>query len=273
MKEGFFELKQALKLKAYSQKTIKAYIYYNNNFLEFIKKSPRAVTAADIKNYLEHLIDKNFAASTLNLAYSALFFYYANFYKRRFFISIPRAKKESKLPVVLSKQEVKKLLDQLDNLKHRLILSIIYSAGLRVSEVVNLKVGDLDFQNNLLFVRQSKGKKDRRTFISKNLSAELKSFIKNKDYQDYLFLNAMNKKLTTRTVQKIFNNALKKSGILKNATVHSLRHSFATHLLEDGLDIRYIQDLLGHARIQTTQIYTKVSGQNYSNIANPLDSL
>lgn len=209
----------------------------------------------------------------LGLAYSALKLYFGKILRRRFFVFIPRAKVEKRLPVVFNKEEVKKLLNSVKNEKHKLILSLIYSAGLRVSEVIKIKVQDFGFDNNLLFIRQSKGKKDRRTIFSKNLGLKLQDYIKkeNKKGENLLFSSMRGGKLTTRTVQKIFSQALYSSGIDKRATCHSLRHSFATHLLENDTDIRYIQELLGHQKLETTQIYTKVASNKLKDIQNPLD--
>ena len=156
------------------------------------------------------------------------------------------------------------------NVKHKLILATMYSSGLRVSEVIDLKVCDLDLESKLLTVRQSKGKKDRTTVVSDKVADVLKKYLVNKDGKSLVFESDLGGKLTTRTVQVIFHEAMKKTGIKKDATCHSLRHSFATHLLESGTDIRYIQELLGHNSLQTTQIYTKVTNYGLKNIKSPL---
>jgi site-specific recombinase XerD len=221
---------------------------------------------------LEHLADKNFSASTLNTAYSALKFYFEKILYRRFFMNIPRAKRPKKLPETLTKEEVRKILGVIQNVKHKLLLGLMYSSGLRVSEIVNCRVKDLDFENRLLKVRQAKGAKDRITILSEKVAGVLVKYVKNKNLDDYIFESKWSKGLTERSVQKIFTEALiKKSGIKKSASCHSLRHSFATHLLEAGTSIRYIQELLGHKRLETTQIYTKVARNNLQNIKSPLD--
>jgi integrase/recombinase XerD len=266
---------QEMKIRNFSPRTIKAYSHYITEILDYTSKSPRDINSQDVRNYLEKLANQNCSASTLNLAYSALKLYFGKILRRRFFVFLPRAKVEKKLPVVLNKGEVKKLLESVQNEKHRLILSLIYSAGLRVSEVIKIRVQDLDFENRILSIRQSKGRKDRRTIFSSNLGIRLQEYIKenNKKGSDLLFISARGSSLTTRTVQKIFSNTLFKAGISKQAGCHSLRHSFATHLLENGTDIRYIQELLGHKKIETTQIYTKVANNKLIEIKNPLDSL
>ncbi len=181
-------------------------------------------------------------------------------------------KRPKRLPVVLSKDEVFRLLDSVLNPKHKLILALMYSAGLRVSEVVKLKVEDIDFDNKILWVRQGKGRKDRQTVISEKLIGTLGQLVGQKIVGDYLFSGQKPKiHLSTRSVEKIFQKALAAADIRKKATCHSLRHSFATHLLESGTDIRYIQQLLGHRSLVTTQIYTKVSNKFLSQIKSPLD--
>lgn len=266
-------LHQLLKLKGFSQKTIKSYLYYNTVFLNFANKSSREICSSDIKKYLEYLVDKNCASSTLNLVYNALKIYYGEIYKRRFFVNIPRAKKGKTLPVVLSKNEIKKIFGQTNNVKHKLALSLMYASGLRVSEITRLKVKDLDFDTGFIYVRQGKGFKDRKTLLPKILFSVLQRYVLNKKVKDYVFESLRGGKLTERSIQKVFCQALKMSGIKKQATCHSLRHSFATHLLESGTDIRYIQELLGHKRLETTQIYTKVTSGKLGEIKSPLDNL
>ena len=267
------KLEQELKIRGLSSKTIKAYLSYNKSFLDFVKKSPKLVKNEDIKRYLEYLANRGVSNATLNLVINALKFYYGQIMRRRFFWQIKRPKKEKVLPVVLSKNEIKKILGQVNNVKHKLLLGLMYASGLRVSEVCRLRVKDLDFDNDILWVRQGKGSKDRQTLMPKNISKILQRYVNKKTLNDYVFENRQGRRLSERTVQKVFWQALKKSGVKKQATCHSLRHSFATHLLEKGLDIRYIQELLGHKRLETTQIYTKVTSNKLQEISSPLDDL
>ncbi len=260
-----------MKLRGFSSKTIKSYLYYTTEILKFANKSPKTINTNDIRNYLEKLANEKKSNSTLNTAYSSLKFYFEKILRRKFFINIPRAKKSKKLPEVFTKTEIKKILAMVQNVKHKLILALMYSSGLRVSEIINVKVKDLDLENQTLKVRQAKGAKDRMTIMSKKVAGVLQKYVKNKKANDYIFENAQRGKLTERAVQKVFTAALKKSKIKKKASCHSLRHSFATHLLEAGTNIRYIQELLGHARLETTQIYTKVANNKIKNIKNPLD--
>lgn len=272
-KGGFKRLEENLRLKGYSSQTIKAYLYYNRNFLNFCGKSVRQVASSDIRKYLYFLTTKGISEATLNLIINALKYYYSGFFKRKFFVSIPRPKRNKKLPVVLSKDELKKLFGRVENVKYKLLLALMYSAGLRVSEAAKLKVKDLDFGNQVLIVRSGKGGKDRQTILSEILLNVLEKFVYNKSLNDYVFESTRGGCLTGRSIQKAFSKALEKAKIKKAATCHSLRHSFATHLLEQGTDIRYIQELLGHKRLETTQIYTKVSSQNLKSIKSPLDNL
>jgi len=267
------KLEQELKIRGLSSKTIRAYLSYNKSFLDFVKKSPKLVKNEDIKRYLEYLANRGVSNATLNLVINALKFYYGQIMRRRFFWQIKRPKKEKVLPVVLSKNEIKKILGQVNNVKHKLLLGLMYASGLRVSEVCRLRVKDLDFDNDILWVRQGKGSKDRQTLMPKNISKILQRYVNKKTLNDYVFENRQGRRLSERTVQKVFWQALKKSGVKKQATCHSLRHSFATHLLEKGLDIRYIQELLGHKRLETTQIYTKVTSNKLQEISSPLDDL
>ncbi len=264
-------LKKELEIRNFSPKTVQAYLFYNTDLIRYCQKDPTSITASDIKDYLWYLLEKRkVSASTSRLAFNAIKFYYRQVKKRRFYYSFRLPKGEKKLPVVLSKAEIGKLLDVVNNKKHKLILALMYSAGLRVSEVVKLKVKDFDLENKILWVRQGKGRKDRQTIFSERLVSDLQNFICQKEFGQYIFSGYNNLYLSARSVEKIFKQALANAEIRKSATCHSLRHSFATHLLEDGVDIRYIQTLLGHKSLTTTQIYTRVSNKFLSQIKSPL---
>jgi site-specific recombinase XerD len=265
------KFKQEMKLRGFSPKTIKIYLYYTTSFLNFANKSPREVTTRDVRQYLEDLINSQKSNSSVNTAYSALKLYLEKILKRKFFLNIPRIKQKKRLPIVLSKEEVRKILKKITNVKHKLMIATIYSAGLRVSELPRIKIKDLDLEGLVLRVRDSKGGKDRNSIISQDLAGVLAKYTKNKKSDSLLFENREGGKITTRSVQKVFNQALKDAKIKKEASCHSLRHSFATHLLEDGVDIRYIQAFLGHVKLETTQIYTKVTNPKLKNIKSPLD--
>lgn len=270
MDEVMEELEIEMKSRGFSKKTQKSYKFFVEDFLLFVKKNPEACKEEDVKKYLAYLKDKGYTNTTLNLAISALKFFFG-ILKIYILREIKRPKRERKLPVVLSKEEISKILNALDNPKHNLILKTIYGLGLRVSEIVSLKQEDIQFERGLVLIKNAKGKKDRCIALPKNLAEELKHYVSfNKG--KYLF-EGRKGKLSIKTVQKIFENTVKKAGIKKKASCHTLRHSFATHLLENGVDIRIIQKLLGHSKLETTQIYTHVSNFQIKNIKSPLDDL
>lgn len=260
-------LKQEMKIRKFSQETIKSYLHYIMEILRFASKSPREINQNDVKDYIEYLCDRNLSSSTMNTAYSALKFYFEKVLNRTFFINIARAKQDKKLPLVLSKNEIKKIIETADNIRHKLMVQILYSSGLRVSEIINLKINNIDFIRKTVHVQGAKGKKDRITIIPEIVLENIEKYLLEFRPFEYLFESRINnKKLATRTIQKITEKLAKNAGITKNITPHVFRHSFATHLLEQGTSIRYIQSLLGHARLETTQIYTKVAVNKFDEI-------
>jgi len=276
IEEKYFKnLRKNLVVRKYSPKTIKSYIHYNKDFLGYVRKKPNEITNEDVKDYLFYLVEeKEVSASTLNTVINALKFYYGEVLKRGFVYELKRPKKDKKLPVVLNQEEISKILSSITNIKHRPILMLIYSAGLRVSEVVKLKPGDIDDERKLIHIKGGKGRKDRYTMLSEVAMEMIRRYLKEYGQSIWLFSSQDKEKhITTRTVEKIFSNACRKANIKKNATLHSLRHSFATHLLERGTDLRYIQELLGHKSSKTTEIYTHVSNKDIGKIKSPLDSL
>lgn len=268
-------VRREMQLRNYSNKTIKAYCSCLRAFIRyFAPRHPRDIKSDDIRAYLLHLIEsENIAAATVNQVFNALRFLYVELYKMPFALrGIPRPKKGRRLPDVLDQEEVLKIISAVNNLKHKTILSLIYSAGLRVGEVVRLKAEDIDSRRKLIHIRQAKGKKDRFTLLSDVVLEQLRNYYKTYKPADYLFEGAEGRgHLSERSVQNVFRRALKIAGIKKPVTVHSLRHSFATHLLESGTDLRFIQEILGHASPKTTEIYTHVSKKSLSKIVNPLD--
>ena len=218
--------------------------------------------------------EKKWQASTINQVFNALRFLYVELYKTKFVIeSIPRPKREKKLPDVLSQNEILKIFSRVENLKHKTILMLIYSSGLRVGESVRLKISDIDGERRMIHLRSAKGKKDRYTTLSAAVLEMLRKYYKQYKPKDFLFEGQGERKhLAERSVQAVFKRAVKVAGINKPITVHGLRHSFATHLLESGVDLRYIQELLGHSSSKTTEVYTHVSKKSLSNIINPLDA-
>lgn len=267
------KLEDELKLRGFSRKTIKSYSGHIGRYLEYYPNESHPLKKELIEKYLLNLLEnKNSSHSYVNQAVSAIKFTLKNVVNDDIDIAIKRPKKERKLPEVLSQAEVLKILNALDNKKHRAILFMIYSAGLRVGEVVRLKITDIDSGRMLIHIVQGKGKKDRYTTLSEIALVELRNYAKEYKPETWLFPGESSKEyITERTVQRIFENARIKAGVKKKVSVHSLRHSFATHLLEGGIDLRYIQELLGHASSKTTEIYTHVTQKSIQNIVSPLD--
>ncbi len=262
-RDPIYYLEQNLKISKFSPKTIKTYLYYNKELLRFASnKSPKEIDGQDIKDYLEFLIDSNKSTATINLAINALKFYYSKILHRKFFNSltgIKRPKKEKRLPVVLSKQEITRMIEVSSNLKHKLMIQILYCSGMRVSELKNLEIEMIDFDRKMILIQQGKGNKDRNTIVSQIVLDNIFKYINIYRPIRYLFEGRSNNKISTRSIQKIVKDSAKLARIKKSVSPHTLRHTFATHLLENGVNLRYIQSLLGHARLETTQIYTKVA--------------
>ncbi|ABR47605.1 phage integrase family protein [Alkaliphilus metalliredigens QYMF] len=268
------QLEKQFTLKGYSPKTKKSYIGHVKRFLGFINNKPEVLTKQDVEKYMYHLLNvQENSHAFANQALSAIKFYYQHSLKKdKVLYDLPRPKKEKTLPNILSQREVLSILDSVNNIKHKSILLLTYSAGLRIGEVVRLKVGDIDSDRMLIHVRQGKGRKDRYTILSEVALSTLRKYAMIEKPKDWLFPGGKeNCFLTERSVQKIFSVACKRAKVKKHASVHSLRHSFATHLLEGGTDLRYIQELLGHSSSKTTEIYTHVSEANFSKIKSPLD--
>ncbi len=260
-----------LTLRGFSPNTVKAYSLHNRKFLAAVGKLPENVTEDDVKGYLAGLMRKNSSAS-VSLVKASLKFFYDETLKRGI-VTFKTPKGSKKLPTVLTREEVRKLIDSAYSSKSKLIIKLLYSSGLRLSECINMKVNDLELKERMGWVRKGKGSKDRMIILPNSLLEELKSYTKSKQPKGNLFTNKKGLPLSSRNIQKIVGLAARKAGINKRVTPHSLRHSFATHLLESGTDIRKIQELLGHSNLQTTQIYTKVSMEELKKVKSPLDSL
>jgi len=265
-----------LQLKNYSPKTEQAYLHHLNIFLDYISKSN--VSSVDSKilldyfNYLKQT--RKFSYSAIKQSLASVRFLFLDVLKKEidfdFFVKI---KKPNSLPNILTIEEVKKIINSITNLKHRAIISTIYSCGLRISEAVNLKINDIDTSAMTIKIVNAKGKNDRIVMLSEKLLSLLRKYFKEYKPKVYLFEGQKGEKYSSRSVQKIFNNTVKKIGIKKKVTVHSLRHSFASHLLDNGTDIRFIQELLGHKHLSTTQIYTHINPASVKKIKSPFDSI
>jgi site-specific recombinase XerD len=265
-----------LELKGYSPKTQTAYLRYMKDFTHHLGKSPEKMDEKEIKEYLHFLItQKKASQSTINSAYSALkFFYETTLHRDWGILKIPRIKKSRQLPIILDRSEVKNLLAVTTNVKHRTILMTTYAAGLRVSETAHLRISDIDSKRMQIRVEQGKGKKDRYTLLSEINLNLLRSYWKIYQPRTWLFPgNPPENPISTRSIQHVLEKACQKAGIQKKICVHSLRHSFATHLLEAGTDIYYIQQLMGHASVKTTTIYIHLRNQDALKVISPLDLL
>lgn len=263
------KLQTELRLRGFSPLTIRNYSFFIKKFLTSANKNPENLDQEDAKQYLSSMFELK-SKNTIMLAAASLKFLYAEVLHKPV-AEIKMPKKEKRLPEVLSKDEVFKLINAAETKKSKLILSLLYSSGLRVSELVNIKPSDINFEENTGWVRKGKGSKDRMFILSQDLASELKSYLKKRENHKYIFSESS--PLTTRNIQKIVKNVRQKSKINKKITPHTLRHSFATHLLEAGTDIRKIQVLLGHSSLNTTSLYTHLSTEELRKIKNPLDNL
>ena len=268
-------IQQRLIIKRYSPSTVRTYLTCLKNFFAYFKNhNTETLSKEELLNYLEYLVQKGYSKSAQNQHINAIKFYYEKYLeKEKQYYFIDRPIKDKKLPVVMSKEEVQQLLNQVHNLKHKTILILIYSCGLRISELINLKIEDIDSKRMLIQIRNSKGNKDRQVQLTNQILVLIKKYYKSYFPKEFLFNGMHGGKYSSASIQKIIKRMALRAGIRKNITPHTLRHSFATHLLEDGIDIRYIQTILGHSNIQTTQIYTHVSSKHLKNIKNPTDDM
>ncbi len=276
MSDPFEKYQTDMELRNFSPNTRRLYLNHIRRFAAFFGKPPERLGELEIRIFLHHAINaRNLSSSFVNSAYSALRFFYETTMGRAWDIRhIPRAKKEKRLPVVLAREEVRKLLGSVDNLKHQAILTTIYAAGLRVGEASRLCLTDIDSANMQIHVRQGKGRLDRYTVLSPANLDLLRLYWKRYRPKDWLFPGDSSRApIAVRSIQQAFRKARDKAGIHKPASVHSLRHSFATHLLEAGVNLVYIQQLLGHADLKTTSRYLHLIRMDVLKIKSPLDAL
>ncbi|MBU0461624.1 MAG: tyrosine-type recombinase/integrase [Nanoarchaeota archaeon] len=270
--DELYLMKREMLRRCLSHKTIVTYVQCVKQFMRSSKKDLKQVTKKDIKEYLNHLVDEGACGNTLNVHLNALKFMMEEVLNKRVILRIKYSKTPKTLPVYLTKEEVLRLFDAVPNPVHKLILELIYSAGLRLSEVVNLEKNDLEFENNLGWVRRGKGNKDRPFIIARCLKEKLQKHIATTDTR-YVFAGRNGRHLHPRSVQEIVRQATKKAGIKKNIHPHSLRHSFATHLIEDGHDVATIQPLLGHNSAETTLVYVHMASPAILKVRSPYDRL
>jgi len=267
-----------LKLKElrYSASTIKSYKGLFEEFINYYHKYDiKTIDEKMIIAFMQYLvIERKISTSYQNQSINSIKFYYERVLggQRKIYL-VERPRKEKTLPEVLSEQEIVSVIQQIDNIKHKAIVLTIYSAGLRLSEVVNLRIKDIDSKRMKLFVQQAKGRKDRYTILSKKLLPVLRDYFKEYKPKEWLFEGAKGRQYSVSSVQTIVKDAYTRAGIKKKVSTHTLRHSFGTHLLENGTDLRYIQSLMGHESSKTTEIYTHITTKGFDQIQNPLDKL
>lgn len=268
-------LELELRARKYSPHTRRSYLYYNRLFCQNMEKQPEAISDDDLTLFLAAAErDRDFSASAINLAISAIKFFYRNVMKKSSLEEHHRPSQDRHLPQVLSKDEVHKILSMEKNPKHRLLLMLVYSSGLRVSEAVSLKKEHIDLSRKVIYVKLGKGRKDRCTLLSEKAARFIAEYTSFYGIQSWIFPGQTSgKHLSIRSAQNIFDKSLRNAGIQKDISIHGLRHTFATHLLESGTDIRYIQSLLGHASLRTTERYTHIARRNILNIQSPLDTI
>ncbi|MFV0344842.1 MAG: site-specific tyrosine recombinase/integron integrase [Bacteroidales bacterium] len=271
--EGYAEM---LEQKRYSPNTQKIYISYMRDFAEMFRKYNLAeVNKEQINRYILWLIrEKKISASQQNQRINAIKFYYEKVLGNpREFYAIERPRRGKELPKVLSENEILSILEASNNIKHKAIIGTIYSAGLRRSELINLRIQDVQFDKQILFIRGGKGKKDRISILSSSLQLVLCRYLEKEKPNYWLFEGVGRTRYSSSSVARILHTATERAGLKKRVTPHMLRHSFATHLLEQGVDIRYIQTILGHESSKTTEIYTHVSKKSLAKIKSPLDQI
>ena len=267
---------EAIQLKGYSAATLKT---YKNEFLHYLsylkEQNAKECKTEDVRNYILYCLNElKLKEATVHSRINAIKFYYEKVVRNeRLFIEIPRPKKPYQLPKVIATQDVKKLFEVTSNLKHNTMLKLCYGMGLRVSEIVNLKIQDIDSKRMQVFINRAKGKKDRYANLPESILPQLRSYFIEYKPKEYLFEGQFGGQYSSRSAQQVFKQALEKAKIKKTLGIHSLRHSFATHLLESGTDIRFIQELLGHNDIKTTLIYTNVTDKSLRKIKSPLDDI
>jgi integrase/recombinase XerD len=268
------EFKQELIIAGYSEKTLKMYQIYMREVLKFIAKPPKEITERDLIGYLATKKEKGCSNATIALIHAAMKYFFKTYLKSNIVDEIKTPKKAKSLPKILSKGEIKELFKATHFGRNRLMLQFMYGSGCRVSEVVKIKVEDINLKERTAMIRSGKGNKDRLIILSKDWIKGLKKYLKKKKIKSEVVFSKKNgKTLSTDTVQRIVRESAQKAGINKHVTPHCLRHSYATHLLEAGTNIRYIQSLLGHSSLNTTQIYTNVASEQLKKVESPLDKL
>jgi integrase/recombinase XerD len=275
MKAEIYYLIKHMKYCRYSDNTIKMYVHYVQLFLDYFNTDPKHITEDQIRAFMfQSVFEEKRSYSSQNIMINALKMFYLYVVKRTINEEIfIRPRKNRYLPEVLSKEEIQAIIKSIKNLKHRTLISTIYSCGLRISEVINLTLRDIDSSRMIVYIRQSKGRKDRIIPLSQKLLSQLREYWREYKPNYYLFEGVANNPYSSNSISNILENAVFRCKINKKVTVHTLRHSYATHLMEAGVNLRFIQAILGHSNIKTTEIYTHVSKVNLKDVYSPFDEL
>jgi site-specific recombinase XerD len=268
------KLETELRSRKYSRQTRGSYIYFIRALCRVLQRTPDEIRPDDVKQFLAIMETDGYSSAAMNIAISAVKFFFRNVLNDNGIREQRRPRRDRILPIVLSKGEIKKLLVMERNPKHRLLLTLVYSSGLRVGEVVTLKKEHIDLSRKVVYIKSGKGRKDRCTVLSEKAALFLSEYYDSYGIETWLFPGQpANRHLSIRSAQRIFEKAALHAGIIKKTSIHGLRHTFATHLLENGTDIRYIQSLLGHSSLRTTERYTHVARRNILSVQSPLDSI
>lgn len=254
-------------------RTIQTYQYCTNQFFRRCRKDPIQVNKADIQDYLDHLLEKNAPGNTLNVHLNTIKFFYEQILHRKLTVNIKFSKTSKRLPEFLTQEETQKLLQSIHNSKHSLMIRLLYSSGMRISELLNLRIRNLDFSQNCGWVRDGKGGKDRPFVIAQSLKEELLFWTKDKTSDAWLFTGWNNFPYDDDSIREILKKAAKEAKITKKVHPHMLRHSFATHLIQNGYAITEVQPLLGHSKIETTMVYVHLAAKHLLQVQSPLDRL
>jgi site-specific recombinase XerD len=275
MYETIQAMKKEMLRRKFSKRTIETYSYFITKFLKRVNKEPRKISKKDIQEYLGELAQEDKSGSTLNINLSAIKFLLEEVLRKNIHLDMKYSRKPKSIPTFLTKDETKELFNVIDNEKHKLMAELMYSAGMRVSELLNLRVKDFEIAMDYGWIRRGKGNKDRPFIVADRLKQEIEEYIRENNLisDDLLFSRNSFVPLHSRTVQEIIKKAAKRAGIRKNVHTHTLRHSFAKHLVDNGYSITDVQKLLGHNSIQTTMVYTHSADPKIINVESPFDEL
>ncbi len=273
--DELYKFRKEAEFRRFSPRTIETYEGCLRKFFEAVRKDYREITKKDVREFLEELQARKVAGGTMHVYLNAIKFFFEGIMHRNFRIDIKYSRRPKKIPVFLNKEEVKRMLEEVHNLKHRLIIEVLYGGGLRVSELINLKVKDIEINKGYGFVREGKGGKDRIFVLSKVVQDKLKNLIEIEklEKQNFVFITNRKWKYSDESVREIIKKAAKFAGINKKIGCHTLRHSFATHQIENGYSLNEVQAMLGHKSPETSMIYVHMASPNMLNIKSPLDSL